>query len=211
MQPISYHCFVSYTTREEEVRVVQPFVDAFLLGLRHCQLMTAPFFYDHLTLAARRYRPEELREALIRGVRESICMVAFVSDGYLSSPWCLFEWAMMDAVQLYRGPNFSAILPIEWKELENRSFVDTRPSLKVRSYEKSWWHSRPQWGLTDLCDCILQTIDFVERRSDELRECEDVDFDRSLRKTFDRGPVLDSNIRNELSRHLTGNVLYRTE
>jgi hypothetical protein len=179
---IQYHCFVSYTTREEEVREIQPTVDAFVHRLAAEGLLVAPFFYDHLCLERRHYTSRELRDALVHGVAESVCMVAFVSPGYLSSPWCMSEWGSMDGIQLYRGPRFPAILPIIWKEMHGSEpdgeVVMSRPYLKVRRWE-SLWGNPP---LADLGEIFHETVRFIEQKQRELEESQIVQLGDRLMK-----------------------------
>jgi hypothetical protein len=184
LNQISYHCFISYTTREEEVRLIQPFVDKFLHVLRAQQILVAPFFYDHLILENRNYPPHELREKLLQGIVESICEVSFVSEGYLSSPWCIFEWATMDGVQLYRGPKFSAILPIIWKSLINPGFVRTRDYIDLTSSTYRYGETPVQAPLdrTDLFKSVDKALYFIRKKKSEIEDNKDLCFDPKLER-----------------------------
>ena len=189
MQQISYHCFISYTTREEEVRAIQPFVDVFLRVLLDHDLLVAPFFYDHLTLENRQYPPSELREELLKGVNASVCMVSFVSEGYLSSPWCLFEWGTMDGIQLHRGPEFSAILPIVWKQLRDSGFEKTRPYLDLvrnRNGYVGGRHEQDVFHMFDLEECAQRTIHFVGQKFEELKKNKGLYFNPAMKEQISR-------------------------
>lgn len=185
LREIQYHCFVSYTTREEEVREIKPTVDAFVDRLRAADLIVAPFFYDHLCLERRHYTSRELRDALVHGVAESVCMVSFVSPGYLSSPWCMSEWGSMDGIQHYRGPRFPAILPIVWKEIDepDSEIVRSRPYLKINRWE-SLWGSPP---LADLGKIVYETVRFVDQKQRDLEESQVVPLSHELMR-FRRMP-----------------------
>jgi hypothetical protein len=184
MQEINYHFFVSYTTREEEVSIINSFVDTFIEIFRKsgANISASPIFYDFLSIGDGPKTPDKLRNLLIKGVRESVCMIAFVSDGYLSSPWCLFEWSMMDAVQIYRGPNFSAILPVKWKKIDNPAFIETRDYIQIgppKPKENNGFGrevDRWVWNPSDFEVCIFRTIEFVKRRIEELREFKNLEF-----------------------------------
>jgi hypothetical protein len=69
----SYHCFLSYTTREEEVREVQPRVDELIERFTNYGYQVAPIFYDHYIFGSR--TPSNLRAALSRANHESAFMV----------------------------------------------------------------------------------------------------------------------------------------
>jgi hypothetical protein len=89
----SYHCFLSYTTREEEVREVQPRVDELIERFTNYGYQVAPIFYDHYIFGSR--TPSNLRAALSRANHESAFMVILVSPGNFTSLWCIFEWSCM--------------------------------------------------------------------------------------------------------------------
>lgn len=126
--------------------MIQPFVDDFLKELRSQGMTTAPIFYDHLQKERRPYSGRALRRTLVEAIHCSACMVSFVSPGYLSSSWCVFEWAFMDGASLHRGPSFSAILP-----LSGRSRSSTRQELNgystsCKKRTRSQWCEQKQLG-----------------------------------------------------------------
>jgi hypothetical protein len=114
-----YHAFISYTTREKEVRQIKPFVDALVDRLKRGGVTVCPVFYDGWHMERRRYRPDELVHSLGEGIDRSAFTIAFVSPGYITSEWCQFEWHNTAVVHRSRdspAPHYS-ILPILWKAL----------------------------------------------------------------------------------------------
>lgn len=113
-----YHCFVSYTTREEEVRQIKPYVDDLIGELQARGLRVCPVFYDGFYLRDSHYADEELRAHLRQAVELSAFMVTFLSPGYFTSKWCAYEVEANDREHRRRGHPASewSLLPIEWKE-----------------------------------------------------------------------------------------------
>jgi hypothetical protein len=114
VEPI-HHCMISYTTREEEVRAVKPFVDWF------CDLLRARgirplVWYDGYYVERRLYPDRELAEILKSAVRSCWFTVSFLSPGYLFSPWCGFEVAetIRAHEERHTDPQFQ-LLPVFWK------------------------------------------------------------------------------------------------
>lgn len=107
------HVFLSYTTREEEVRAIQPLVDQYCRGLWEWGASHGlNVFYDHFSMEVREYSQEELVTILGGAVARSRLFTAFLSPSYVESRWCCFEWeqAKSRAIDLPR-----AIHPICWK------------------------------------------------------------------------------------------------
>jgi hypothetical protein len=93
--PFRFHFFVSYTTREDEVRAIIPFVDAFVKELE-LRGFTAkpPFWLDRIEIGQLGNVPDEtLRDILASGIDQCIALIAFVSPGYVQSGFCRFEWS----------------------------------------------------------------------------------------------------------------------
>jgi hypothetical protein len=114
-----YHAFISYTSREEEVRQIKPFIDAFVDRLKRSGVTICPVFYDGWHMERRTYERAELVHRLGDGVSRSAFTIAFVSPGYVTSEWCQFEWWATVGVHGHRdspAPDWS-ILPIIWKTL----------------------------------------------------------------------------------------------
>ncbi|HSI02209.1 MAG TPA: TIR domain-containing protein [Reyranella sp.] len=118
--PERYHAFISYTTREHEVRQVKPIVDEFLnrylKPLIRGVLGELPVFYDGWSLdppSNRSFDESTLKYRLAEAIRDSEMMLAFVSPSYLSSRWCHFELATMAPRE--REPVPAPIVPIFWK------------------------------------------------------------------------------------------------
>ena len=82
--PYRYHCFLSYTTREDDVRAMKPFLDAYIARLQALGVTFCPIFYDGWYLERRQYRDEELCMRLYEGVAMSAFTVAMLSLGILS-------------------------------------------------------------------------------------------------------------------------------
>jgi hypothetical protein len=114
-----YNAFISYTTREEEVRQIKPFIDAFVDRLKRSGVTVCPVFYDGWHMERRRYERAELVHRLGDGISGSAFTIAFVSPGYVASEWCQFEWRTTVDVHSKRDtPALDySILPILWKTL----------------------------------------------------------------------------------------------
>jgi hypothetical protein len=124
-----YHCFISYTTREEEVKKIKPFVDAYTGALRSQGVV----FYDGWNLREAHYEDEELRRLLRDGIEQSAFSVCFLSPGYYESEWCKYEWYTTEEIHNERGlpAQKYSILPICWKE------YFSRPSL-LKTFGVGW-------------------------------------------------------------------------
>jgi hypothetical protein len=112
-----WHCFISYTTREEEVRELKPLLDRYLAGLRMRGVEVCPVFYDGWYLHQDRYARPELEAKLSEGIERSAFTVAFLSPGYVRSEWCCYEWRTTEEEHQQRefpAPDCS-ILPVLWK------------------------------------------------------------------------------------------------
>src|SRR4051812_6799320 len=113
---IRYHCFISYTNRESELRDLKPLLDGIGDAFRSLDVRVAPFFWDRFNID-RQCGTSELATKLFNAIHESVCMIALVSPLYVSSPWCIFEWGCMAGIHLNRGPKWPAIRPYIWKPL----------------------------------------------------------------------------------------------
>jgi hypothetical protein len=126
--PERFHVFVSYTTRENEVRIVKPIIDCFLNDVLRPiikrKLGEPPVFYDGYTLyhptgrqwdtvtgmLGEIFRRMKLEDAIRFAIEESEVLVAFISPEYFGSEWCKFECATMASKELrpwfdlYREP-----------------------------------------------------------------------------------------------------------
>jgi hypothetical protein len=127
--PERFHVFVSYTTREDEVRVVKPIVDRFLeevlRPIIERELGEPAVFYDGYALRAKRF-PDAVVETVIRyAVDESELLLSFVSPEYLTSRWCLFECRSMATKRPRAWFDICRKAPIE--ELRDRRPPGVRP------------------------------------------------------------------------------------
>ena len=85
--------FLSYTSREEEVRYIRPLIDQYCRDLwEWARTNGLDIFYDEYTMQKRQYSSDELREILGNAVHRSHLMTAFLSPEYVMSEWCRFEW-----------------------------------------------------------------------------------------------------------------------
>ena len=107
--PFKYDFFVSYTTREDEVRIIKPFVEKFIgrIGFG-----CAPFWLDLLQIGRFDGYDDALRDELRNAISECRAMIAFISPGYWTSDFCRFEFEEMLRTSPEREP-FLATL--EWK------------------------------------------------------------------------------------------------
>lgn len=89
------YVFLSYTSRESEVKIIQPLVDLYCYELwLWADQNGFHVFYDHFSIPQGIEIPEdELRETLTYNIARSHLMTAFLSPGYTDSKWCCFEWA----------------------------------------------------------------------------------------------------------------------
>ena len=150
---MKYHCFISYTNRESEIRELSPLLDAMGSAFRSVGIIHAPFFWDRFQLG-QQDETRQLAFELLSAIRESVCMLAFVSPGYMSSPWCIFEWGAMSGVQLCRGPQWPALKPYVWKPVNDlQQFVGQVPYQTVSvdlgalvKYRSLPWRIRNPFG-----------------------------------------------------------------
>lgn len=103
--------FISYTTREAEVRQLKPLVDAFLLALPEATYRELGIWYDGVDLPRnQRLSRQELAAKLSEALNTCDFTLAFISPHYLRSAWCRHEW--YESVRLTCGGN---PLPACWK------------------------------------------------------------------------------------------------
>jgi hypothetical protein len=122
-----FHIFISYTNREEEVRLLKPFLDRYKRQLRedwplHFGLERVNVFYDEWRLQKLDHFPDDmLRAQLEDAIRRSAFVVAFLSPHYFLSEWCQWELRTARKEHARRGPPApgSSCLPILWKKPHN--------------------------------------------------------------------------------------------
>ena len=71
-----YHCFVSYTTRENEVEPIKRFIDRYLDELRGYGLRAIPVFYDGFYLRDPYYTVGMLHHYLEQAIHSSAFVVS---------------------------------------------------------------------------------------------------------------------------------------
>jgi hypothetical protein len=117
-----YHVFISYTTREEELRVLLPHIERFREDirdfLRHFDLQDVVFMDTYTWGPRRNTDARSLSAELRRAINKSLCMFAFLSSGYCNSPWCQFEFAaMLEDESWFRCPECKPnIFCVRWKD-----------------------------------------------------------------------------------------------
>jgi len=107
-----FKIFLSYTNREEEIKLIKPFIN------EHCEILMEwarqkdiEIFYDEYSIKQRQYTENEMKKILSVAISDSDLMIAFLSNGYVSSEWCQFEWAES---RLNQYPPIHGIL---WKRI----------------------------------------------------------------------------------------------
>jgi hypothetical protein len=113
--PFRYHFFVSYTTREDEVKAVLPLIDAFVRELERSGFTAKPpFWLDRIEIGQLVDVPDEdLLNILANAIDECIAVIAFVSPGYASSEFCRFEWNYIGNT----SPSIACFeAPVIWKD-----------------------------------------------------------------------------------------------
>ncbi|HSK74545.1 MAG TPA: toll/interleukin-1 receptor domain-containing protein [Pyrinomonadaceae bacterium] len=105
-----FHVFLSYTSREEEVKRIKPLIEVYCRDLwEWAQSKGVEIFYDDFTMEKRLYSASELEKILGDAVHKSHLMTAFLSPEYAGSEWCRFEYL---ETRKSRKPVVHAIL---WK------------------------------------------------------------------------------------------------
>jgi len=104
--------FISYSSREDEVGAIKPFVDDYIGELQRRGYDVCPIYYDGFYLRDRAdgapYSNHELESEIRKGIRGSTFTSAFLSPWYYCSHWCNFEWDETEAAS-------HRISPILWK------------------------------------------------------------------------------------------------
>jgi hypothetical protein len=141
---VKYHCFLSYTGRDREVRELAPLLDAVVGAFRSLGIVQAPVFWDRFEMG-READAASVARAISEGAKQSVCMIAFVTPSYLTSKWCLYEWGCMAGAHLDRGPEWPVILPFITKPLgDDGQFVLQTPSLLAAEID---WRALGRYAL----------------------------------------------------------------
>jgi hypothetical protein len=131
--PFRYHFFVSYTSREEEVAEVRPYVDQFIRDVEERGFTAWPFWLDRIHLRDFSGGHQELCTRLAQGIDECMCLVSFTSPLYMTSPFCEFEYEYFDRTS---PPTWEFLGEVEWKPFK----PDDVPRDFRRRYGWKWRH-----------------------------------------------------------------------
>jgi hypothetical protein len=161
--------FISYTTREEEVRTIQPLVDKYCRGLwERARQHGVDVFYDHFALKRVEYSRQQLEGHLLYAIKHSHMMTAFLSPGYVESEWCQFEW------DRWRDHHQSGwVHLIYWKPtISARQFAELSPTaLKVTDVTYAYNDSGRLAQAAQ--DCVIDSMDIIGAILDERRDKRD--------------------------------------
>ena|SRR5215469_6752960 len=141
------YIFLSYTTREEEVRQVRPFVKEIVARLRargYGECIDPLVWWD-----ADRIGPLniDLRTVLAEAIARCRHLLAFVSPSYWQSCWCRFEWEQ--AFQHHVRDPRRRLVPILWKGEPDISLWEPVPPWRSLGYVDAshpygWWNTPSQ-------------------------------------------------------------------
>ena len=85
--------FLSYTSREEEIKQIKPLVNIYCRDLwEWAKSNRIEIYYDDFTMEKRQYSKTELEQILREAIGKSHLMTAFLSPSYIESEWCQFEY-----------------------------------------------------------------------------------------------------------------------
>ena len=88
-----FRVFLSYTSREEEVKQLQPLINLYCRDLwEWARSNGIEIFYDGFMMEKRPYTELELETILKDAVNGSNLMTAFLSPLYIESKWCRLEY-----------------------------------------------------------------------------------------------------------------------
>lgn len=113
-----FYSFMSYSTRDDEVETIKPFVDEYAHAMRS-RIPYVPVFYDGYYIP---HGHPRLEDYLAQSIHDSDFTTAFLSPGYSSSSWCGFEWGYshhLSGLEISsEKPLRHEILQILWKRFE---------------------------------------------------------------------------------------------
>lgn len=164
--PFSFHFFVSYTTREDEVKALLPTLEHFARELKARGFEGhIPFWFDRIAIGKFEGSDDELRCTLAHGINHCTAMIGFISPGYIESHLCKFEWAHMARSTPPMAP-LSFQLPIIWKSLDHKDHWliypnrtrDRSPISFVGVEDESHPRRHLSWdrAIEETCDFIVQ-------------------------------------------------------
>jgi hypothetical protein len=164
-----FYSFLSYSTRDDEIATIKPFLHEYVTALRSLGISYIPIFCDAF------YIPEGhphlhlyLKEQLYR----SDFTTAFLSPGYVSSSWCAFEWweseSLSELTTSHEKPVKHAILPICWKAYADRA----RGIFSCRGAIDISQEMNDQRWQAALEIAVRQTVKFLEWMYDPARSAD---------------------------------------
>ncbi|MEZ5329856.1 MAG: toll/interleukin-1 receptor domain-containing protein [Verrucomicrobiales bacterium] len=137
---------MSYSTRDDEMETIKPFVDRYADEMRR-HVPYIPVFYDGFYVSDGH---PHLEDYLAKAVHDSDFTTAFLSPGYVSSPWCACEWgcslAYSQCDPKANKPLRHEMFAIKWKRyewdrsnslFEGRRSVDVSDELERRDFSKA--------------------------------------------------------------------------
>ncbi len=159
-----FHVFLSYTSREEEVKHIQPLVEQYCREVwKWADLNGVHVFYDHFSLPQVQYSEIELEGILARHVRRSELMTSFLSPGYIESRWCRFE-----AVTKINEPD-PVTHAIYWKP-DIWRYTDVFPNGVPRHPESFFRHFGGRLKWTDVTYAYWSPTRLLEAASECARD-----------------------------------------
>ena len=154
------YVFLSYTSRESEVQLVQPLIDRYCRGLwEWADHNGIHIFYDHFALPRRTFPTQQLAAILREAINNSDLMTAFLSPEYISSEWCQFEWItqyfnVCEARMLHKDELRTQTHAIYWKpdiwyELQNGVTSPAVEAILARPDVKATFRETRMTDVTD--------------------------------------------------------------
>jgi hypothetical protein len=163
-----FYSFVSYSRRDDEYGVIQPFVRDYI-DLMRSHIDYIPVFIDYFYFGDEQV--ENLYDRLGESILKSDFTTAFISPGYACSPWCNFEW--WESIRMSKESssddlNFKRsqarnhtqhrVLPFVWKELAPRDESAFGGSFQCVSLVSEF--CRSDWRLA-LEKAVATTLRFI--------------------------------------------------
>jgi TIR domain len=153
-----FRFFISYTSREDDIKEFQSFIDEFIEAVQN-RYLRRTFFYDRISLEQRDRTDNQLSYELEEALNQSGFMIAFISPKYLLSNWCMFEWETAHKLRPGR------ILVIEWKDTPQKSLLKGLPTKAVVHLG----NGRDANRRTQINNLAVTTFNFLRRLCGQCR------------------------------------------